>query len=116
MCRPVAFSDKISDPFVPVCPGGATRLDVCFLVGQISTDQVLSEVSMASTVTAFVDIVNLSHHLFSIGYRHVILAPQQLPTLCVRSFRCCSQAQFINSAVAGSHRGSIPDTSLRHMR
>ena len=91
MCRPVAFADKIIDPFVPVCPGGATRLDVCFMVGQITTDQVLSEVSMASI--AFVDGVNLSHH-FSF--------PLAVFTLCWLH-RNCLRGWFIESAVAGSH-------------
>jgi hypothetical protein len=94
MCRPVAFADKIIDPFVPVCPGGATRLDVCFMVGQITTDQVLSEVSMTSTGTAFVGIVNLSNHCFF----HWLSSP-----LLFWLHTNCQRCWVIGSVVAVSH-------------
>ena len=46
--RPTRFADKIVDPHLPVCPGGATRLEVCLLMGVLTSQYNLSEVRIYS--------------------------------------------------------------------
>jgi hypothetical protein len=42
--RLTLLADKIRDPYQPVCPGGATRLDMCLLIGVIKSQQTITEV------------------------------------------------------------------------
>ena len=67
ICRPASFADKIDNPHEEVCPGGATRLEVCFLVGQLKTDHTIPEVSPGPVMnTAFDLVVTLAFSLASL--------------------------------------------------
>ena len=56
--RPAAFADKLNDPHLRVCPGGASRLEVCLLIGQLKSEHVVPEVLLTSAATAFLLVVN----------------------------------------------------------
>ena len=49
--RLTLLADKIRDPYQPVCPGGATRLDICLLIGVIKSQQTITEVCISFVVS-----------------------------------------------------------------
>jgi len=42
--RPALFAEKISDPHRQVCPGGASRLEVCLMLGELKSINNMTEV------------------------------------------------------------------------
>jgi len=46
--RPALFAEKISDPHRQVCPGGASRLEVCLMLGELKSINNMTEVRTAS--------------------------------------------------------------------
>ena len=52
ICRLKLLAEKISDPHRPVCPGAATRLEVCMLIGVLKSQQTITEVCTSVVVDA----------------------------------------------------------------
>ena len=61
MHRPASFADKINDPHLRVCHGGASRLEVCLMIGQLKSEHVMPEVLLTSAAAAFCWLSNIHH-------------------------------------------------------
>ena len=49
--RLTLLADKIRDPHRPVCRGGATRLEMCLLIGVLKSQQTITEVCISFVVS-----------------------------------------------------------------
>ena len=95
ICRLKPLAAKISDPHLPVCAGGATRLEVCMLIGVIKSQKTITEVCICCRCSQVIGGVH-SAYLMPWWSSSRLYCRQTPPAQRWRRYPTSRQAQLLN--------------------